>query len=91
MKTGMQTEARGSAFVEMGRTKVLVSVHGPLETNVRTLEEEGFITMSLRFAPFSSREVSEGLEPTEDKNLMYRIRKTIDTVLCRVCRPFFLV
>ncbi|XP_054715204.1 exosome complex component RRP41-like [Uloborus diversus] len=55
-KLGISAGADGSAFVEQGNTKVLVSVHGPHDITSfksRLLHDRAYINCEFRSAPFS--------------------------------------
>eukprot|EP00727_Mastigamoeba_balamuthi_P005045 m51a1_g14539 putative 3 exoribonuclease domain 1 domain containing protein (255) ;mRNA; r:953739-955243 len=54
MKTGVTTQAAGSAYVELGSTKVVCSVHGPRQKARMQFSEEGRVSCELRFAAFAS-------------------------------------
>jgi exosome complex component MTR3 len=56
MRTGAVVQASGSAYMECGRTKVLVAVHGPRHsTRGAAVEsaERGRVWCDFKFAPFA--------------------------------------
>jgi exosome complex component MTR3 len=60
LETGVVSAATGSALVEIGRTKVVCSVHGPhalqsFRDPSTSLLEEGRLKCEVRFAPFAKR------------------------------------
>ena len=54
LSTGVITQAKGSAYIEQGRTKVMVGVYGPREVQKRSdFSMAGVLTAELKFAPFA--------------------------------------
>jgi len=54
LKTGVISQAKGSAYIEQGGTKVMVGVYGPREVaHRRDFSMAGQLTASLKFAPFA--------------------------------------
>lgn len=66
ISVGLLTKARGSAFVEWGRNKVLAAVHGPREVFPKHLTDPYKALISFRYAmtPFSSLEEHGRAGPT---------------------------
>ena len=63
LSTGVISQAQGSAYIEQGRTKVMVGVWGPREVQRRSdFSMSGSLTAEFKFAPFSRRDqtVSSG-------------------------------
>lgn len=55
-KMGVISQAKGSAYIELGDTKVMVGVYGPREIPKRSdFSMKGAITCEFKFAPFSCR------------------------------------
>ncbi|GAA5883611.1 hypothetical protein JCM1840_007462 [Sporobolomyces johnsonii] len=55
LQPGLVTEAAGSAYIEAGRTKVLVAVYGPKPTPPSTpYNPKAKLNVEVNFAPFSS-------------------------------------
>jgi len=55
LKTGLVSHAKGSAYIEIGDTKVEVAVYGPREISRRSeFTMKGKISCELKFAPFAS-------------------------------------
>ena len=55
IRTGVISNASGSALLELAQTKVLCSVHGPHATDSREYLSQGQLECSLRFASFARR------------------------------------
>ena len=54
LSTGVISQAKGSAYIEQGRTKVMVGVFGPREVQRRSdFSMAGVLTAELKFAPFA--------------------------------------
>lgn len=57
MKPGVLSQAKGSAYAEVGRTKVLAAVYGPKPSDVRTaFSDQGSIQANVKFASFATAE-----------------------------------
>ncbi|QSL64294.1 hypothetical protein MERGE_000450 [Pneumocystis wakefieldiae] len=57
-KVGFNTSADGSSYVEQGNTKVICTVHGPIEPIIKgkALLDREHITVDISVAPFSTLE-----------------------------------
>ena len=55
MRTGVISQASGSALLELGRTKVICSVYGPHPAEGREYMEQGQLECSVRLASFAQR------------------------------------
>lgn len=65
---GIITQARGSAYIEMGQTKVICAFYGPRETKFRDeFSLLGQITCELKFATFSSAKRGQHQQSTAEK------------------------
>lgn len=54
MKCGIVQKARGSAYIELNRTKVICSVYGPRQSSVQSeFSETGTLHCEISFAPFA--------------------------------------
>lgn len=64
------TQAKGSAYIEIGRTKIICSIYGPRES-LRRLEfrMKGKLTCELKYAPFSSQARRSPVIGSEEKDL----------------------
>lgn len=65
---GIVTQARGSAYIEMGQTKVICAFYGPRETKSKDeFSLLGQITCELKFATFSSTKRGQHQQSTAEK------------------------
>jgi len=56
LKTGVISHAKGSSYVELGDTKVMVGVYGPREIPKRSdFSMKGIISCEFKFAPFACK------------------------------------
>ncbi|KAF6199684.1 hypothetical protein GE061_005982 [Apolygus lucorum] len=78
IQLGTVSDARGSCYVEVGDSKVVVSVRGPKEIpNIKEYTEMCEIECLVEYAPFSnSKGVDEGY-------LCQALKKSLEPVLCR--------
>jgi len=56
---GIVKNASGSSYVDLGRTKVVVSVYGPRKQERNELTKSGSLYINLRFAPFARKKRKE--------------------------------
>lgn len=68
MKTGVITQATGSAYLEMNRTKVICGVYGPLQTNKIEYSDKGKIVCEFKHSTFSSHgERKKNIQDKEER------------------------
>lgn len=53
LRTGVVTQAVGSAYIEVGKTKILCSVYGPRQSRNVQFSEQGRLWCDFKFAPFA--------------------------------------
>ncbi|KAL1115429.1 hypothetical protein AAG570_007459 [Ranatra chinensis] len=102
MSCGITEDCRGSSYVEMGSTKVMCGVVGPLEIpNISSYREEGVIKCEVNYAALGETwSENQGDQPQtgkggsssgsrQDKLLALRLQKALDAVVCRHEFPNF--
>ncbi|CAG8843467.1 12185_t:CDS:2, partial [Racocetra persica] len=47
------SQANGSAFIEIRRTKIACGVYGPRQTKIPSFSGKGNLNVEIKFAPFS--------------------------------------
>ena len=68
LSTGVMSKAQGSAYIEQGRTKVMVGVWGPREVQRRSdFSMSGSLTAEFKFAPFSRRSERDSVRGEEEE------------------------
>ncbi len=56
MRTGVVSQAAGSAYLELGRTKVMAGVYGPRPSERReAFSNEGTLNVDVKLASFATR------------------------------------
>lgn len=56
MRVGVVSQAAGSAYLELGGTKVMAGVYGPRPTERReAFSEEGHLSVDVKLASFATR------------------------------------
>ncbi|KAI9205338.1 ribosomal protein S5 domain 2-type protein [Polychytrium aggregatum] len=83
-RTGIFTQADGSAYIEIGNTKCLAAVYGPREPQKKgqAVHDRAFISVEFNVASFSSGEHKEKLR--QDRRLLElgtTIRQTFEPVI----------
>ncbi|GAB6028428.1 Exosome complex component MTR3 [Chamberlinius hualienensis] len=84
LKVGVVSQAKGSSYIEMGKTKVLCSVYGPREI---TKKKEGFsikgkIHCEFKYAPFSCVIRRQFQQDQEEKELSQVMNQALEPVIC---------
>ena len=101
IKMGIVSRAPGSAYVELGSTKLVCTAYGPRSSAARTAAKTfrtlGNVSCELNYAPFSSLKRlphqpvrCEAYEPNNNLMCNRRLRKRISLFYCcsRLSPPF---
>lgn len=92
LKTGVITQAKGSAYIEIGRTKVIVSVFDPREIPNRTeYSLKGEIYCQFKYAPFSCQKRRQHQQDSEEKQNSAILKQALEPAVCRHEFPNFQV
>ncbi|CAH2057186.1 unnamed protein product, partial [Iphiclides podalirius] len=88
-RTDMVSQAKGSAYVELKKTKVVCSVFDPREIpHQNEFSQLGQIFCEVKFAPFScSRQRRPPAPDAEDKSLSVALRQALEPTVCRHLFP----
>lgn len=82
LSTGVMSQAQGSAYIEQGRTKVMVGVWGPREVQRRSdFSMTGSLTAEFKFAPFSRRS-ERGAAGGEEEELGQVVSEALASTVC---------
>lgn len=83
LKTGVVSQAKGSAYIEMGNTKVVCSVYGPREIARRKdFTFKGQINCEFRFAQYSCPIRRQHLNDGEALHYSQLLEKALAPVVC---------
>ena len=83
LSTGVITSAKGSAYIEQGRTKVMVGVYGPREVQRRSdFRMEGVLTAELKYAPFACDTRRGQQADREEQELGVVIAEALSSTVC---------
>lgn len=83
MKTGVVSQAKGSAYLEVGKTKVICSVYGPREIARRKdFTLRGQVNCELRFAQYSCPIRRHPLSDSEALQYSQLLREALTPVVC---------
>ncbi|XP_044746635.1 exosome complex component MTR3-like [Coccinella septempunctata] len=92
LKTGVVAHAKGSAYLEQGRTIVVTSVFDPREIPNRTdYSSKGEIYCEFKFAPFSCSKRRLHQQDSQEKEYSSVMKKALESVVCRHEFPNFQV
>lgn len=59
MKTGVICHATGSAYIEIGKTKIICGIYGPRQTKTSIFSEIGKLQCELKFTNFARKNQNE--------------------------------
>ncbi|XP_026728242.1 exosome complex component MTR3-like isoform X1 [Trichoplusia ni] len=92
-RTDMVSQAKGSAYVELRKTKVVCSVFDPREIpHQNEFSQLGQIFCEVKFAPFSCPRRRRPHAPdAEEKALSVALRKALEPTVCRHLFPNYQV
>ncbi|XP_053175177.1 exosome complex component MTR3 [Scomber japonicus] len=84
VRCGLVSQAKGSAYIEAGNTKLMSCVYGPRETERKdeTDMKCGRLTTDMRFAPFSCPERGSWIQGSQDKDLSLMLHESLQPAVC---------
>ncbi|ENN70215.1 hypothetical protein HUJ04_013086 [Dendroctonus ponderosae] len=92
LQTGVITQAKGSAYIEIGDTKVIVSVFDPREIPNRIdYGLKGEVYCEFKYAPFSCKKRMMHQQNNEEKQSSDIMRKALESTVCLHELPNFQV
>ncbi|XP_024887612.1 exosome complex component MTR3-like [Temnothorax curvispinosus] len=92
VKTGIVSQAKGSAYIEMGDTKVICSVFDPREVPNKTgYCVQGELFCEFKFAPFSHRKRKLHQQDAEEKEYSSILQRALEPAVCLQEFPNFQV
>lgn len=85
LKTGIVSQAKGSAYIELGNTKVVCSVFDPREvSNKNGYCAQGEIYCEFKFAPFSCQKRKIHQQNAEEKQYSLILQRALEPAVCLV-------
>ncbi|XP_063052754.1 exosome complex component MTR3 [Engraulis encrasicolus] len=83
-RCGLISQAKGSAYIEAGNSKLICSVYGPRETERRdeTDMKSGRLVTDMRFAPFACRKRGAWVQGNEEKDLSQGLLESLRPGVC---------
>ncbi|XP_046684666.1 exosome complex component MTR3-like [Homalodisca vitripennis] len=92
IKTGVVSQAKGSAYIEVGNTKVICSVFDPREIpNKSEFSVNGELYCEFKFATFSCKKRRNFVRDPEEKELSVSLKRALEPAVCRHEFPNFQV
>ncbi|XP_054275497.1 exosome complex component MTR3-like [Macrosteles quadrilineatus] len=92
VKTGVVSQAKGSAYIEMKNTKVICSVFDPREIpNKSEFSVNGELYCEFKFATFSCKKRRHFVRDVEEKELSVSLKRALEPAVCRHEFPNFQV
>ncbi|XP_043482147.1 exosome complex component MTR3-like [Leptopilina heterotoma] len=92
VKVGIVSQAKGSAYIEMGRTKVICSVFDPREIpNKSNYTHQGELFCEFKFATFSTSKRKIHQQDSEEKEYSCVMQRALEPAVCRSEFPNFQV
>ncbi|CAJ0636514.1 8537_t:CDS:2 [Entrophospora sp. SA101] len=69
LKTGLISQANGSAYIELNQTKIACGVYGPRQTKFPLFSGKGTLNCELKFAPFSCLKRRQPYRDVQERDL----------------------
>ncbi|XP_011299450.1 exosome complex component MTR3 [Fopius arisanus] len=92
MKTGLISQAKGSAYIEIGTTKVVCSVFDPREIpNKMGYSVQGNLYCEFKFASFSCKKRKIHQQDSQEKEYSLIMQRALEPAVCRHEFPNFQV
>ncbi|KAM9753486.1 exosome complex component MTR3 [Menidia menidia] len=84
VRCGLVSQAKGSAYIEAGNTKLMSCVYGPRETERKdeTDMKCGRLTTDMRFAPFSCPERGSWIQGSQDRDFSLMLYESLQPAVC---------
>jgi len=83
LKTGIVSQAKGSAYLEQGDTKVVCAVYGPREVQKKSdFRLNGQMFCELKFAPFSCQKRRGHQQDNEELEMSHLVREGLEAAVC---------
>ena len=87
MKTGVVSQAKGSAYIEQGNTKVICAVYGPREVQKKSdFSLNGQLFCEFKYAPFSCTKRRGHQLDSEEQELSRILKEGLEAAVCLVSR-----
>ncbi|XP_076880028.1 exosome complex component MTR3 [Brachyhypopomus gauderio] len=83
-RCGLVSQAKGSAYLEAGNTKIMCSVFGPRETDRKdeTDMKSGRLVCDFRLAPFSSQKRGAWIQGSEERDVSVALLESLQPGVC---------
>ncbi|XP_041967000.1 exosome complex component MTR3 [Alosa alosa] len=83
-RCGLISQAKGSAYIEAGNTKIICSVYGPREADRRdeTDMKSGRLVADMRFAPFACHKRGAWVQGNEEKDMSQGLLESLRPGVC---------
>ena len=76
------TQAKGSAYIETGKTKIICSIYGPRESlRKQEFRMKGKLTCEINYAPFSCKKRRSPVRDSEEKDLSNIIKQALEPAI----------
>lgn len=83
-RCGLVSQAKGSAYIEAGNTKLICSVYGPRETERKDELDmkAGRLVCAFRLAPFSCAKRCPWIQGSQEKDLTLSLQESLQPGVC---------
>ncbi|XP_028393371.1 exosome complex component MTR3-like [Dendronephthya gigantea] len=82
LRANAVTQAKGSAYIETGKTKVICSIYGPRESlRKQEFRMKGKLTCEIKYAPFSCKRRRSPIRDSEEKDLSNIIKQALEPAI----------
>ncbi|KAI8388668.1 ribosomal protein S5 domain 2-type protein [Radiomyces spectabilis] len=77
LKTGLVTQSNGSAYIEVGNTKVVCAVYGPRQLKKAAFSRNGTLNCEFRFSTFSCTKRRGHIRDTQEKEYSHILEQAL--------------
>eukprot|EP01100_Stratorugosa_tubuloviscum_P002503 TRINITY_DN1583_c2_g4_i1.p1 TRINITY_DN1583_c2_g4~~TRINITY_DN1583_c2_g4_i1.p1 ORF type:complete len:329 (-),score=126.69 TRINITY_DN1583_c2_g4_i1:154-1086(-) len=81
MSVGLITQASGSAYVEIGKTKVICSVHGPREKKRLQFSTQGKVNCEIKSTTFAARSLNKIQEKQDFSEVSTLVKQSLEAAI----------
>ncbi|CAI9720398.1 Hypothetical predicted protein [Octopus vulgaris] len=83
LRAGVVSQAKGSAYIELNKTKVICAVYGPREVTRREeFSMKGQLTCELKFATFSCKLRRQHQPDSQEKDYSIQLLEALEPAVC---------
>lgn len=83
LKAAVTSQAKGSAYLELGKTKVMCAVYGPRDIGKREeFQMKGILKCEFKFAPFSCKQRRSHIRDSQELEYSQILTQALEPAVC---------